>query len=342
MLRILRSNHPLVLVLLPIIVAAYSLRIAFSAQTSERFTNSGYAFHYLSDNTLGGNFAILTAIILTVLLSGIVFMLIALVNESNILEKRNFTVGFLFLAIVGLSPMTAAFLPALVALVMFMRALALSLDALREKESVDEFFNIGFILSVASLFYFNIIFFAILFFIAKLIFRRQSIREWLSITVGLILPYILLTLCEFIFLGEVSFYKTFVFDTENLTWQTVNVTSMVGYAILLIVSGFASAAMLSRFYRMNILTRDYTKFFVSETLVALTIFFLINSAGLEILLFAALSIAIPLSDFFNTQKLSKLKSFLFFILIVLIVFVQADIKPAELYNFQDLFSKISF
>jgi len=275
-------------------------------------------------------------------LSACVFMLISLINESNVLEKRNFSVGFLFLSIVGLSPLTSAFIPTLVALLIFLKVLLVSLGALREKESVEDFFNIGFFLSVASLFYFNVLFFAVLFFISKLLFRRQSGREWFAMLAGLILPYTILALLEYIVFGEIIFEKKFASYFEHNVGKRVFGTSLVGYALVLIVSAFAGIAMLSRYYRLNILTRDYMKFFITELLVTASVYLVIPSAGIEILMFAALSLAIPLSDFFNIKKYIRLKSLLFFILIGLIVLVQAEIKPTELYDFRNMLSKISF
>ncbi len=87
--------------------------------------------------------------------------------------------------------------PLLLANTFFIIALFELLGSYRQKSIVGNIFNVGFWLGVASLFYFSEIIFLLFAFFSSSILRKFHFKEALIITVGSIVPYILISVYFF-------------------------------------------------------------------------------------------------------------------------------------------------
>ncbi len=325
MLKLLKSAQPPVLILIPIFAGSYSVNIGMNGTSGMLDGHRGYLFDLLFSKVVVSIHPILSALLISGLLTAATFMYISLIFKTNILDNKNFLIGFILLSIAGFIQFRPHHIPFLVGTILLIRALQKSLVALRAKVDVATFFDVGLFVSLASLFYFNFIWIALLFVLSKIFIRREHPAELLSIIVGVISPYILLVMTEFVLTGNITVFESV---KNNATFQTTDKQSLTTYVALGYVSGLTFVSgfmMLGKYFKLNILTRDYIRLFILELFVVTVMTLVLESSGSELFLIPALSIAIPISYFFNSKYYNGLKSLVFFLMLILIVLIQTQI-----------------
>ncbi len=112
-------------------------------------------------------------------------------SKQELGEKQNFLPSFMYLLLGStlnatsyLHPIVAANIPLLLMINSFVYTYRL-------EKAVSAIFDASFYLSLAALIYFPYIIFFPLPFIATFIFRTFNFREWLSILLGLLLPFLI-------------------------------------------------------------------------------------------------------------------------------------------------------
>jgi len=95
---------------------------------------------------------------------------------------------------------------------------------------IHDYFEASFLISLASLFYFNMLFFLLVVWIGLLVIRPLIWREWLSSIIGAFLPYLFVASYYFIFvdtsyrwLGEL--FKNIKFSFTTLQFDLVFVST---------------------------------------------------------------------------------------------------------------------
>ncbi len=186
--RIFKNNDKLLLISLPLVaLIAVLFSLAGVSTATEIFPNS-----VLLPFILGGIRQIWLFKLLNFffMLSGS-FLVYRLCVHHEVGDKQNFIPAFVYLLLVStlnsespLHPLVIAHIPLLLMLLFF-------LSTYRKDGALSLVFDGAFLLALASLFYLPLLFFFPVAFIALIIFRTFSLREWILILIGLILPYFL-------------------------------------------------------------------------------------------------------------------------------------------------------
>lgn len=333
MYRFFRSNHPFILIFVPILVGLYVFIGSGSSQGSLNFGNFGILSDFILPEKAGAEHKLFSNIAAVFILSIAVFIFIFNVNKSLINRKKNFLHGFIVLFISAFLPYSEKHLPVIFSLIPILVALRSFNATVKKQIAVFDFFNIGLLVSIASLFYFNALFFALIVFAGKLFIRMRNIREWLSAIIGLILPYFFTFSFYYVFEGELLKFSAFTKYFEiGTTLSFVNTAQIIMAFFIGLWALFASFKLLIRLNRMNIDARDYFKLQFIFLINALSVYFLLNSAGKELILFAAAPLSVILAYYFQTKVKIVYKELWFSGLIILAVIVQSgiDIKTLPL------------
>ena len=319
MLRFFKSNNPLILLLFPVIAFLFSGRELLLGLPE----NSGQTHSFLSGillNSIHGDYDRYVYLILsTIFLTAASFMIIMLVNRAALFEKRNFFPGFLFLFVAGTYNELPSNIPILISTILVLAALSELLSALKEQNAIFRFFNISLFISISSFFYMNSLVFVLPILMTKILIRPQNGREWISAAIGLFLPYFFLFSIWFIIEGNTEFLTHFLTNLnsiENEGSPGLNTTILYGYILFMVA--IASFGMFPVYSKLNIQTRDFLKIFGFLFIVGMLAYLFSPWAGIEIVIFIAFTINIPLNYFFNSTNRKFLK-FLFFVVFLLLI-----------------------
>ena len=119
------------------------------------------------------------------------FLLNVLVSEQRFAKEVNLFPGLFYCLLSSAFPNFLALLPVHLANTFLILVLFEMLSIYRKPSCADRIFNIGFWISVASLFYFSYIVFLLLAIISLTIFRAFRLREQFMVIIGALTPYIL-------------------------------------------------------------------------------------------------------------------------------------------------------
>lgn len=133
----------------------------------------------------------LTAVIVGfIVLMGEAFLLNFLLQQHQILTRKNWLPALLTVVFGSCTPGLLWPLPEQFAGLLILGALYLLLGTYRQDKSLGAIFNSGLLLGFASLFYFPAFLFFFLFFIVVIMLRPFIWREWLMLLIGFLLPFI--------------------------------------------------------------------------------------------------------------------------------------------------------
>jgi hypothetical protein len=163
--------------------------------------------------------------------------------ENDLIPRNSYIAAYIFIIISSLFSDIIMLNPILIINVFIIAVLWLFLKLYERNEAYSIVFNIGTLLSIASMFYFPSFIFIILIWIGFIIYRLFSWREWLISILGLILPYIFLGSYYFwndCFKTKIESYKN-VFSLINFHdfHPTLNATIIISFlGLILLLSLF--------------------------------------------------------------------------------------------------------
>ena len=151
-----------------------------------------------------------------------------LVSKYRMAKQVTLFAGVFYILFVSFLPEFGALSPALIGNTFFIIALGELFDSYKKYSSAAKIFNVGFSLSLASLFYFPFIYYFFFGFISLGILRSFRLKERLILLIGFLAPYFLLSVYYFWFdrLGEfwqVHFLNNVSFFSFewNMTLETI-------------------------------------------------------------------------------------------------------------------------
>lgn len=168
----------------PVFPTAGSAQLAYVATLSilhHIFGHSAFVFSLLS--------------VLLIFAQALWLNLIAI--RHRLFQHNTYLVAFSFLLLSALHPSLSHFNAQLLINIILIY-LVNELLTLKQAQSVNKhLFNIGFALSIAALFQFTVLFLVPFVFVALLILRPLSIREWMIALVGMLMPLYIVSVVLF-------------------------------------------------------------------------------------------------------------------------------------------------
>ena len=239
---------------------------------------------------------------LLVLLSG--FYLIRLNNTYLFLPERTLLPAFFLILIVSSLPPLQRLHPALVAMVFFLPAIDRLLASYKTERLSYNFFEASFLIGVGSLFYFNLIWFNIMVWVALLILRPVIWREWAFSILGLVAPWFFLLATDFFLHDSIQWSTGLVtvnFATRNLL-SYLSLPDRIFFSFLLLLIILASRTIIHSMTKMKVLSRKIFLLMFWIFAISMVTCIVVEKANVELLVLAAVPVAFLLSHFVPTIR----------------------------------------
>jgi len=143
-------------------------------------------FKYLND------FSVICAFITIGLLILEALLINSVLSENDLIPRNSYIAAFVFVIVSGFFKDIILFHPVLIANLFIIVAIMLFLRLYEEHDAYSMVFNIGTLISIASMFYYPSAIFILLIWIGFIIYRLFSWREWFISILGFGFPYIFL------------------------------------------------------------------------------------------------------------------------------------------------------
>ena len=328
MIRILRNNNPLMLILIPVISGLLLIKaINFN---SELPLISGQSilyesiFSYFSESFKNMYIYYITSVIL---ISIQAFLIIRINNKFNLTNENNFFPAFIFLLLSVTIIKDFSSLPISIGTIF----LLLSIDGLFYSESsestVFNYLNSGLLFALASLFYSGIGFFFVLVLSNIFLYKNNKFKKFIASLIGFFIPYFIIFSVQFIFFNQFPkniFEQIFAYKSDF----GINLNIAIYYLVILIMSLFSIVYLLFKFSARKIFVRKSYYFLFLLLIISVPIYLFSKSVGNEIIILQSISFCFIISIFLESPRLKIFKEVLFavFLISVILFQVMSDLK----------------
>ena len=299
LLRLLKYNTTIGYLLIPLLAAvAWLPALKSGSYRQMAFDNiqmplyellTGYLAHY----TLASK---LTALLL-VILTG--FYLIRFNNKYLFIKERTLLPAFFFILISSSLISLHRLHPVLIATVFFIAALDKLLDSYRTERLSYNYFEASFLIATGSLFYFNIIYFVVLIWLALLILRPVIWREWAFSVIGLTGPWLFFATVDYFMYGSLEWTGSLI-ARNFMAVNGLNLMLLpekIFFSVMLLFIILASRKFATTMSKMKVLSRKVFMLFFWIYALCVLIYFLVETANVEIAIIATIPVAYLLSHF---------------------------------------------
>lgn len=305
LLKQARNNRPFAVILIPLVI----IFVWFNPIHHAIQPNVGNHLAMPLQNLMQ---KIVVPCTLTSRIVGLVLLLLVslYINRLNtkfifISERTYLPAAFYLLLCTGLLPYND-FTPILPSVLLFLYAFERLLISYKTEKLSYNSFDASLLIGLASLFYFNFIFFLVFIWASLSVLRPFNWREWLYSVLGLVVPYFILWSIYYLLDKDIN--MVFAAIRENLSiYITVSLTKVQylfgGIIVLLII--LSGVHLLGNLGNMKILSRRSFNLFIILLLICLGIFFIVKSSTLEFIYIAAIPMSMLFSNYFLTAHKTR-------------------------------------
>jgi hypothetical protein len=236
------------------------------------------------------------------MLSG--FYLLSLSSRYSFLSERTLLPSFFFILIVSSIPSLHRLHPVLIAALFFLPAIDKLLASYKTDRLSYNYFDASFLISAGSLFYFNLIYFIIVVWIALLILRPVIWREWALSVMGLVTPWAFFLLSDYILNDSINQSIGLIVNnvTTSDTFRFVFLGEKIIFSALLVMIILASRTIVISMGKMRVLTRKIFVLLFWVFLLVMVIFVFIETANIEIIVLSTIPVSFLLSHYLLSLK----------------------------------------
>jgi len=271
--------------------------------------------------------AVLTPFLLLLLQS-------AFINRMNqqfiLLPDRSYLPALFYVLIIsGYLPLQRI-TPQLVAVFFLILAIIQVFKTYRNDSQWLRYFDGGLLISIASLFDINMVYYLLIIWIAFLILRPFRGREWLVSILGFIIPYFFVAAYFYIFEGNLSYkLQSFLLHLKSpLPWPELPMAYWFFMFLLVLLIFISSYHMLMVFQTRKVKVRKYFQFFFWIFFVSLILFVFRRISLSEFVMIGAVPVSYLFSNYFTALRSKTFGEILITLLllsILLIKMVQLDL-----------------
>ncbi len=237
MIRFFRNNSPSSFILLPLLALAFWIGSFFMKPAEPIFAMPLYN---LLTNPLN-SLHVVASIVAFIIVVAEAFLLNYIINENEILNKPTFLPALLYIVFMSCDTQLLTIYPLLFANFFILMAINRLMTSYRKDIAFSNAFDAGFLLSIATLFYFPCIVFFPLLIIGFILFRPFNWREWVISFIGTAVPYTFVF--TYYFWNDVLDYwwnvKVFYPGTKHLILISPGFYFMICVASLIVLLSFA-------------------------------------------------------------------------------------------------------
>ncbi len=324
LLRIVRSNSPIVLFLLLIItVALWYPSIKGIPISPFSFDYHKMPLYKIVYQTLNDHHTL--HILVVVFLVFIESLFLLKFNRQHILlETQNYLPALLFIILTSSFIQLQRLNPGIFSAFFLILMLDQLLLCYKEKYVLNRLFLAGLFVAISSLFYSYSVFFFLIIWVALILLRGFNIREWFVPILGLIFPY--LFVFGFYYLSDNYIIPDFLnlvvknfTESTTITHYNFAYYLLAGFVGLLLIIG--SFKVLNSFPARKIYIRKYFEVFLWIFLLGVILFVFIQGVSVEIVYIIAFPLSFLLANYFNAVRSGVWGNLFLFILAGLIALV---------------------
>jgi hypothetical protein len=261
---------------------------------------------------------VITAFVLMLL---ICFLMVRFNISLFFINRRTFLPGLLYVLLYSVFPLHMVFNPALPAALLIMIALWRMMDAYRKNGVAYNFFDAALLISAASLFYGNAIWFLALVFVGTLLLRSPDLREIFVAIIGALLPYAFLYAIWYLTNKDIIDLNVLILN--NLFEKAPQIVWGRTLIILLAVVGLnfiiALYMLLADITTKKVKSRKTFSMLLWLLVIVIAVFATVPSASVELMAIAAIPAAFVISDYYVFARKIILPEILFTLLIIMMV-----------------------
>ena len=186
------------------------------------------------------------------------------------------------------------------------------------------FFDASLILSVGSLFYFNIIWFYPVIIVGIILIRTFSLRELVLSFFGLIAPYLIVFAIYYVSGKDLSLFSEMIIDNIIVSapkyyWSPLLITVLLTGIALFIIS---LSHLVSIFATKKIKTRKTFSLLIWIVIFAVAVYFIVPSASVELIYVVLIPFVYIISHFIVFVRNKKIANIVFAIIFLAILTIQ--------------------
>jgi len=240
------------------------------------------------------------------------------------ITERTLLPASLYIILSGFFVSLQGFVPAIPATLFLLISVDRLLAAYRKSGIAYSFFDSALLLSIGSLFYFNIIWYYPVIIIGLLLIRTYNLREIVLSIFGLLTPYIVTYAVLYISGKNLADFTMLIMqnitvESSSYNWSPLILVLFILGAIIL-VAGLIHLAAL--FNKKKIRTRKIFSILIWLLLFTLGIFFLLPSASIELYYIILIPYVFVVSHFIVFLRQKKIANIVFAILFLAVAAVQ--------------------
>jgi len=225
-------------------------------------------------------------------------------NNFKLLKQQTYIPAIIFLLFSGLYFNFSSLNPVMIANLFIILILMRLLKVYKKDRIEVEAFDIGFLIALASLFYFPSIALILFMLIGLSLFRPFNLREWLIGFVGLGVPYLLVSTYYFwnegltVFLGEQFGFNFASWDLSVF----VNIENVIKAVLLLLLVFWAILVLQGNFLRRSIQHRKFSVLLIWLLIIAAFSFILQREQQLNHFLLAIIPTSMLIAYVLSESK----------------------------------------
>lgn len=272
----------------------------------------------IGENELYG---VIFSFVLVMLMS---FLIVNFNTSQFFINERTFLPGAIYILFTGLFPDYQLLNPVLPASVFLMIAVRRIMDGYRKPGTAFNFFDASLLIGVGSLFYFNLVWFALLVIIGIAILRTGNVKELIISIIGLITPP-LITVGIYYSIGkDISllpkdlYYNLFSGVGEHF-FSTISIIGLILLGMIVLIS---LIYLLSVINSKKIKSRKTFTELIWVLVISIIIYLVVPSASFELIWLAGIPVSYILAHYFIFTKKKLLPEIFFAALFIIVAFMQ--------------------
>lgn len=323
LLKILKSNQPFHILLVPIMAIALWIRSFVHPQAYPFYPGEDSMILYKTFSNLLGDSLLLNNIVALLFIILLAFLILKLNVQYTFIRVRSFLPPSLFVLITSGMPELHAMHPVYPATLFLVLTIDRIFNSVEKEVIHSNAFDSGVLLAIGSLFYLNLaFFFPLLWFGFIIIKQKVNWREYILSTIGFALPW-LAAFGYYMINGIENELTTTIqanFTLPRLFKENLPIQIYAGYLGLLTL--FGSFFILSQYDDKRISSRKFFKVFFWIFLISVILIAAHPGVSREIIVVAAIPLTYLISNQFIFMKRQLWGEILLFLLAAAVIYLQ--------------------
>ncbi len=306
LLRVLKSNHAFHFLLIPVMAALLWLPSLITPEPYPFFEGEASMPLYRPIAWLMEQSPEANRILPLVLLVTLAFLAIRLNIQYAFIRVRTFLPANLLIILSSALLPVHAMHPVYLAVFFLLFAIDRLFDSYEKEKIHANAFDAGILISLGSLFYFNLIFlFPVVWIGLRIIHKQISWRDIVLPLLALAIPW-LFTFSGYWIANELSdlivVIEQSIFSPKSFVLGMENIAVLAFLGLIALITFLASLFFLARFDEKKISSRKYFQVFFFIFLFPLILLLVVPAVSYEIFLILSLPLSFLLSNYFVFMK----------------------------------------